>query len=215
MVTAVAKVVKTRAGTGRRAGQQTQVQAPGQRPTSGDAEPRVESVRARIRAWVREQADGREELNLSELADGLLERLMQDPEALRAYLRPGLMEDVRAVLHNLRGFILMGPNTAATPEAITRRGASLTRRWASWYEHVGERHISLLSMTRTDLLAAAAERRQRAAVEMGIADFLVGLASQLPEGEEGTGGEKTVGECLTAEQVQQVWQVLYDREEKA
>lgn len=66
-----------------------------------------------------------------------------------------------------------------SPEELRKRLDKLTHRYSIWYEHAGDRHVSLLRMTKVDLRLAIDERSRRIAVESRRRDFLVRLLERM------------------------------------
>lgn len=135
-------------------------------------------VRVELAKWIKAAIAGESEVMVPDLAKEMAARLMGNHEAAMALLYPAVADMVRQVVGATRGFIMAGDH-AMTPEAIKDRGKRLESKWLCWLEHVNDRHKLLPEMTRDDLLAAAAEREERAATELQIAGLWRLLASRL------------------------------------
>lgn len=96
----------------------------------------------------------------------------------------------------VRNFITTPADMVAqTPHLM----AALSLRWGRFMEWDGTVHIRLTSMTRADLLKAAAIRRERAVRELAYADFFVALANQLPD------DTTTVGVAIPIEKIEEIF----------
>lgn len=76
---------------------------------------------------------------------------------------------------------------------------TLALRWGRFREWNGVVHVRLPAMTRPDLLAAAAIRRERAERELAYAAFFEKLAERLED------DDTTVGEALGWEEIEQAY----------
>jgi hypothetical protein len=88
-----------------------------------------------------------------------------------------------------------------TPHLMT----ALALRWGRFLEWDGTIHIRLTAMTRSDLLRAAAIRRERAHRELAYADFFEDLAAKLPD------DTTTVGVAIPFEQIEQAFVVAQEK----
>jgi DNA-binding PucR family transcriptional regulator len=77
--------------------------------------------------------------------------------------------------------------------------SALALRWGRFREWNGTVHVKLTAMTRQDLLAAAAIRRERATREMRYAIFWERLAARLPD------DETTVGAAIPYEEIERAY----------
>lgn len=153
------------------------------------------TARNRLKAWVKERIEGERTLRAPDVAKLAVEELSLDREFLADFgkemLRTAVYELVLDVIAEGRGAhyevsVLAGPQSAIAPTQSTdsranvkRRLAMLERRYASWYEHVGDQHVALLEMTAAQLEIAEKERRARVAQESRIAEFLAVLRKRL------------------------------------
>lgn len=155
------------------------------------------SSKARIRQWVREEIEGKEEVQLPELASKAIDTFKKDTKFLRQLAE----ESLRAMVYQLayqavqqtRGMWMAG-DTAVTKEAIRQR-ARKHSLFRDWLEHVNDKHIRLMDMTREELLIAADEREKRGKHEIGLAALWRTLAERLEGGE-------TVGNRYTPDEIE-------------
>jgi hypothetical protein len=145
------------------------------------------SARIQVRTWVREQIADADEVTLPALADEAVEHFVKDKRFIRALLdeslRPLVYDLARIEMGRTRGTVIRLGDTLATEEAIDKRSQTLAGKWSRWLEHVNDRHVRLLDMTREDLLTAAGERRERAEADLKIADLWDRLAAHLEGGQ--------------------------------
>lgn len=143
------------------------------------------SARAQIKRWVREEIQGRDEVRISELVVDAM-NLFNSPE----FQHQLFVEALREMVYNLASDViketrgLIPTIGGATSKQAIRRKASQHIIFSQWMEHVGDRHIRLLEMTREDLVVAAAERRQRGEYELGLATLWEQLAEDLEPGQK-------------------------------
>jgi hypothetical protein len=79
-------------------------------------------------------------------------------------------------------------------------------RFREWMEHAGDRHISLLALTKPLGQIAIAERRGRGDEEYRRADFIEQLIRPLR-------GKQTIGSRWTEEQIEQLRQQIWPKAE--
>jgi hypothetical protein len=102
----------------------------------------------------------------------------------------------------VRNFITTPADMVAqTPHLM----AALSLRWGRFMEWDGTVHIRLTSMTRADLLKAAAIRRERAVRELAYADFFVALANQLPD------DTTTVGVAIPVAEIERIYVAIQEQ----
>lgn len=154
-----------------------------------------------LRQWIKQQVDGSSEVNLPDLTASAVEHFSSDKAFLKAFLteslRPLVYEQARLVLQGTRGAVVVLGDEIVTKEILAERAQRLQSRWSRWMEHVGDRHVNLMAMTKDDLLTAALERRQRAETEIEIARLWEVLANKLKKNE-------TVGQRFTAEEIERM-----------
>lgn len=145
------------------------------------------TARAAIAGWLRLQLAGATEVRLPDLTNEAVEFVASDRKLLRSFLgemlRPIVYDCAQRIVGKDReGFIVLG-------DVLLRRGEFETRahtlgsRWTRWLEHVGDRHINIMAMTRQDLLIAAEERERRAAADTGVAQLWRAIADRLKKGQ--------------------------------
>lgn len=162
------------------------------------------SPRAQVAGWVRERVKGGSEFSLPDLRDDAREHFGKDRAFMRALLNDFLgtvfYDVVQGVVGQTRGLVMLG-DTVTSEEAFRERAQRRASKWAKWIEHCNGRHISLMEMTREDLIAAAAEREGRAAVELRIAALWRALAERLE-------GDQAVRERFTPQEIEAVQRTL-------
>lgn len=143
------------------------------------------SNRAKVRLWVRERIQGEEEVSLPELANEAIQVLGGDRKFITAFanecLHDMVLELASQVIKQTRGLIKIG-DVVTDVEGVKRR-ARKQSVFANWLEHVGDRHVRLLDMTREDLLSAADERQTRGERELEVAALWRTLAQRLEGGQ--------------------------------
>lgn len=158
-----------------------------------------ERPRLAIARWVRAQIEEEPTFKIPDLADRVVEEVQKSPAYLKALLkselRPMIGEMVKNIVRESRGGLVeAGDEVIDRAEFAARSKISFAQRFSDWYEHVGDRHIALLDMTREELVEAAGERRQRANTELEIAELWERLASQLTP-------EQKLGAKFSTEQI--------------
>lgn len=154
------------------------------------------SSRSKVRQWVRESIEGREEVRIPDLVNEAVKVFNKDRKFLTALanetLRDMVYELARTAVGNSR-LITLG-DEAVNLEGVKRR-ARTHSVFASWLEHAGDHHVRLLDMTREDLLVAADEREKRGQHEVRLAALWRTIANGLE-------GGQTVGSKYTAEEIE-------------
>lgn len=162
------------------------------------------TARARIRAVVADALELHNEVRLTDLAKQITSALRADPVFLERFidevLPSAVYDEVQRYVKRSRRLERTG-DYAATAEVMEARRERFASRFASWYEHAGERSIKLLEMTREDLLLAAEARRKRGLTELKIALLWDKLA-------DGLEGGQTVGERFTTEEIEERYSEL-------
>lgn len=159
-------------------------------------------VRERIRRETLEDVVSAGSVRQPEIARRIRRWVRSDEALLDAVLDwvfdPAIYDIVQSVLSSTRHgkgrFFRLGTGELVTAAELDRRAAVKRSSWATWLEHVGDRHIPLNLMTRRDCETAATERRQRAESELVNAKFFAALA-------KGLRGNQTVGERWTDDEI--------------
>lgn len=169
------------------------------------------TAKAKIRDVVRRRIQGADEISLPTITDSVVTLLMQDSdfvtEFMQTTLRSEVYSQVAAVVASTRDLSLVG-DTAMTESAVKKKATEFASRFLGWYEHAGDRHVSVMEMTREDLLVAASERRKRGDREFRLASLWSQLADSLE------GGQK-VSKRFTAEQVEALYRNIENAMEEA
>ncbi|HYW88190.1 MAG TPA: hypothetical protein VFB50_10495 [Chloroflexota bacterium] len=147
--------------------------------------PRRQSPHARLQAALRQLlAEAGESVEIPILADRLLEMVDADPAWRQGLLRPSIetfaREAVQRHVASTRGLLVFGTEVVTRRE-FERRVHQRAQRFERWREHVGDRHLKLMDMTRAELQRAAAERITRGLEELRIAALELRLADRLED----------------------------------
>jgi aromatic ring-cleaving dioxygenase len=163
--------------------------------------PASDSPRAQVARWVRAQIADREEVSIPDLRNQAIEHFEKDRAFMRslltAFMRTSLYDIVQHVVGSTRGLTLLG-DTVVTEDGIDQRvSAARASRWDRWLEHVGDKHLRLMDMTREDVLQAITEREQRIESERSVVRILSAIYARLE------GGQR-VRERFTAAEIEQL-----------
>lgn len=142
--------------------------------------------RARVAQFVRDQIDGKDNVNLPDLVETALGHFLRDPAWVEAFLRDQFTATLYTIAQNViaqrrSGQIIIGNTIASATGA--KAIAARRPRWQLWLEHDGSEYVALPQMTREGLLRAAAAREQRADREQTIATVWRSLAAGLQPGQ--------------------------------
>lgn len=158
------------------------------------------SARGQIRQLVRDRLVLNSEIWLPTLTNELVDVILADPPLLaklvKEVLRDMVYDIAQRTMQETRGKQILLGDVMTTRYGV-RTAAKLHPAFTEWYEHVGDRHIKLMEMTRADLLVAASEREMRGKHEIVIATVWRQLASKLR-------GAQKVGEKFTEEDIQNI-----------
>ena len=171
----------------------------------------VATPTSRVRDWIYQEIDGMDTVKLPELANAAVAHFSQDPTFVHAFLethlRPIIYDLAQKAMAATRGRenVIMAGETLLTRDGISKDAKKLQSKWERWLEHVGDRHVRLTEMTKSDLLKAAEERRKRANTDIRIAALWEALAERME-------GDQKVGELFTPEQIDKVRISLEERE---
>lgn len=179
------------------------------KPTAENPTPR-----AQLAQWIRAEIDGKSSVELPQLADAALEMFAADQQFVRDFMaemmRPMVYEIARQVMKSTRpkGDVIELGDTLMSRDDFKAQSKKAAARWRTWLEHAGTKHIRLMEMTRTDLTAAADERRKRGDAEYELANLWDALAERLE-------GNERVSERFTADEIERVRMALANTEAKA
>ena len=156
------------------------------------------SARAQLTQWVRTTIVEERALSIPDVKNRARAHFAADAafmhQLLNELLDSSLYEIVQRVVGSSRGLTVIG-DEVVTKAQFEEHVREKRNKWASWLEHVNNRHIRLFDMNREELLVAAAEREQRANTELEIAVLWRRLADKLE------GGER-LGERFTAVEIE-------------
>lgn len=162
------------------------------------------TARARLRAWIQEELQGKSEVNLPDLTDRAVQYVAKNRALLRSVLqellRPLVYEEARLAVSKSRGgppearMVQLGDDLV-NREALSSRARRMSRKWLEFTEHAGARHVLLMDMTADDLTLAESERRARGDVEYGYANLWAKLRGRLEPGQR-------VRDVWTAEEIE-------------
>lgn len=163
--------------------------------------------RAQVRLWINEQIKGQSEVNVPEIAKGVIEHFKGDEEFIAAFfdemLYPIAYDTVIDVVKRTRGaanVVQLGDEMVGRDE-VKQRGKRLSSRWNSWLEHVGDKHVRLMDMTKTDCVAAKILRTDRGEHELRIAALFDALAVRLEDSQK-------VKDAFTPQEIEKIWKSL-------
>jgi hypothetical protein len=174
-----------------------------------------EDPRLIVRAWLEKEIAPRGSWETHKVIASFRRRYGKDREflaALAAVAIPALVtEELRRM--STRSRSVGAPKAVATAagavEEVDITAGPTRSRFARWMEHAGGmRHVSLLNMTRADLLSAAADRQMRGMGEMRRAKFLTVLAGQLD-------GDQMVGDRFTERELAAIHTNVIENQENA
>lgn len=125
-------------------------------------------------------------VSIPALTNLITERLVSEPKLLRSYLKESLRsiiyDAVQRKVARSRTHILFQEEVIARNELQAKMPSR--PRWGAWLEHVGDRHVLLMQMTRADLEAAAQEREARGGFEYRTAALWRKIGSDLRPGQQ-------------------------------
>jgi hypothetical protein len=161
------------------------------------------SARTQLREWLDNEIAHADEVKLPDLANTALEHFSRDTRFLRDFLKENLRDvlylEAQRFIATTRNHVLLGSTIT------TRSGFQATARrksvFENWFEHVNDRHIHVLDMSKTDLLAASTERRERGEREITLANLWRSLADKLDP-------KQHVRDVFTAEEIETVFNQL-------
>jgi hypothetical protein len=176
----------------------------------------LRSAKSTIVSWVDQEINGGEipleNVKIRDVIDAVKTRFFVNQAFADRFLDE-MLEDtlqmvVREVVGQTRGLYRreISNDTIVSPTTFVQKNAAelgarlnkMSEKWSSWLEHVGDRHIRLMSMRKQDLMNAAQERRRRADREIEIATLWEALANAMPD------NNVTVGETFTLSQIETV-----------
>ncbi len=159
----------------------------------------AESSRAIVRHWLREQLDGQDEIQVPELTTKAIAHFKGDIAFMQLLIQETLPSTVAElaydVLTRIRGSAIRMGDALVTREGFQERVHR--SKFRDWMEHAGDRHISLLKLTKQTGQVVVAERRARSDEEHRRADFIERLIKPLR-------GKQTVGDRWSEEQIEQI-----------
>lgn len=161
-------------------------------------EPKEKSTRARLSEWVRAELGTADEVQIPALTERAMQHFIKDKGFVAALFRENvrslIYEVVQTVVSNSRGeLVQLGDEVVDSQEFKARARRRST--FESWLEHVGDRHVRVLDMTREDLLVAAKERTDRGNHELELARLWRAMARKLEGGQQ-------VREVFTAAEIE-------------
>ena len=137
-----------------------------------------ESARSKLRQWIRQVTENRDNLRLPDIVTEAVSEFRGDAEFVQRFYE----ESFTAMVYEVAQEYMAG-NRAQYIQQVTRsiQEGKQPRSgvFANWMEHAGDRHISLMEMTRRDLYLAAEERQQRGDHELSLATLWRQMAGRL------------------------------------
>lgn len=162
-------------------------------------------TRKQVRAWVRDRIADQSSVEVASLYKEMVTHFSQDREFVSAWLLETLpavaYEATLQVCAQTRSHIVFGDEILSRGETEVRL-KDARPRWQAWLEHVGDRHVRLMDMTKEDLRTAATIRRERGETELRYAELWDELASRIK-------GRKKVAEVFTVEQIEDIAAALH------
>jgi hypothetical protein len=138
------------------------------------------------------------EIRLPEIADAACAYFLSDENFLKGpiadLIRLAAYDAAQRYAQHTRGVIPFG-DSVITREEMTKRARR--SQFSVWLEHVGDRHIRFMDLTREELLVAAGERRGRAQTDLDVALLEETLADALESGQH-------VKDRFTEEEIEEV-----------
>lgn len=164
-------------------------------------------ARKALREWIRDTIDGQTSIRLPDIASQAATVFGQDSAFLLALLndqfRQVIYDNVQLVIAQTRLPVVRLGDEIVDRDEVTRRAhnMAIARRWTTFFEHVGNRHVLLTNMTKADLLTAAQERYRRANVEQAYGTLWTSLANQMRD-------DQVVGDVFQPETINTLWQQI-------
>lgn len=139
--------------------------------------------RARLRAWVEEHIDERDETDIQALVTLARSEFLTDASWVEAMYGPMLAALIRELIGQMR------PHDPILGDTLTKRGGKtfedrledlVVRKWGRWTEAVpGKGYVKLFAMRAPELRKAAAARTSAGNEQIRVATFLGAVAARL------------------------------------
>ena len=145
-----------------------------------------------LRSYFRDQLEQRAHdpggIKLPDLVAEAVEFFMRKPDFVRAFVQKHLYQMVYQTASQVAqtyrpGEVLLMGDTVIDRAELAQRASVLKNRWEKWLEHANGVYKPLFDMSKSDLLAAALERRKRATAEFELATLWESMANRLDEGQ--------------------------------
>lgn len=168
------------------------------------------TTRTEVREWVNGHIKGKEEIQISDIAQKVIFHFQKDQKFIQRFLTEHLSamtkEIVQDIIAQTRSpYVGMG-DSVATRDAVKRR-AKKHSRFLNWYEHVGDRHVLYMEADKTYLFAAADEREARGLTELTIARLNRHVGGKLTP-------EQKVKDVFTPEEVDGLYEQFQNERNK-
>lgn len=166
-----------------------------------------------LKALLLAEIEGEASVNLPQLANRIVDSVVDDEEFVRGLVeeavRPFVYEVGKRLMAQTRGepVIELGDEVVARSE-FEARAKTVSSKFERWMEHADGRYVNFMEMRKADLVEAARQREARASTELAIAQFEKMLASKLKKSEK-------VGERFTPGQLDEMWAKAHKIEEAA
>lgn len=156
---------------------------------------------ADLRFLIRNLLQGREEVSIPDLAGEVVDHVLADEEMSKAlmfrFLQPMVYEQVRRQVASTRSDKVLVGDEVMSKDNFKKQATAPGGRFNRWLEHANGRHVRLVKMTKTDLLAACEERGVTADRNAKLRDFFKALSEKVPEG-------KTVAQSITTAELERI-----------
>lgn len=140
----------------------------------------MDTAKAELKQWIRNQIQGHSEVTISEVANQVIAHYGEDRDFINTLLsevaKPLIWDITQEVLADTRKFV--GGDVITTEQGIKQR-INTHPVFSKWMEHAGDRHIQVMEMRRRDLLLAAQERQERGDHEHALASLWRNMAARL------------------------------------
>lgn len=146
-------------------------------PTKVDAK----SYRTQLREWIDNEIATSDQIKLPDLVNSAVNHFESDNRFVREFMRENLRD---VIYEEAQRFVSLTRSHVQLGDMVTSRGQfkTLARHkspFQTWLEHVGDHHVLVLDMTKSDLILAAQERQKRGEHEIAIASLWRAMAERL------------------------------------
>lgn len=143
------------------------------------------SARQQLSDWVKSEIEGQTEINIP----AITLKAEQAFKGNRRFIQQFVNETLHSIVYEVVRKVLADDRTIVGDAAVedvkehVRKRAANHSVFSRWFEHVGDRHVRLLDMTREELLVAAELREKRGTTELKYAALWRTIANGLEGGQ--------------------------------